>query len=188
MKYENKENNIYLPKNTFISNLIINKYQQNYYFEIEKDKPGKIYVDFFEGKGKATAEIYEIKNDSIGKKIDFDYYHKCFDINENYINDYNCDNGCIIKIHIFLNESIEYESHSKYNIYSKMTTNKKNFYIYIPELEYVYGNLENENQVDYYKTKITKKTKEIAFYVNCKDCKIKVENQSQVVMKKDILK
>ena len=177
MKYKSEEADIYLPQNTFMSNLLDDSSIHNYYIEIEKNEGGKIYVDFYEGEGKATAMIYNNSQLLDGEYIGFKYYNKYFDIDKSYTKD--CDKVCIIKIQVLLDEPLIHGSQYKYNIYSNIKPNKADFYINVPELEYVYGNLEDEHSIDYYKTKITKNaTQKVAIFVNCEDCVINIEDNN----------
>ena len=175
-KYENNQNLIYLPENYFMSNLLIPNFTQSYYFEIEKENEGKIFLDFLEGEGYAEAEISE--NDG---KLGLDYYNKAIVINKEKTQ--NCDKICKIKINLFLNKSFVYDSMYKYNIYSIIKkSNKNSFYFNVPELQYIYSNLEGQNPIDYYKTKITKKSNKIALYVYCDDCLINISYNNSVLV------
>ena len=145
---------IYLPPNTFMSNLLISNYNQSYYTYIGTKSDTKIYIDFLEGEGKAKAKI---NNNS----IEFDYKNKYlieyFDI-ENYTK-YCSENSEECKIFIYVYLDKETESYYKYNIYTK--TQRDNFYFNVPELEYIFGHLGKDKTKDFYKTRITKKTTQI---------------------------
>ena len=91
MKYENSTiTDIYLPKNTFITNLLDQTFSQNYLFEIEKNGEGKVFIVFFEGEGSASATIFNNEKLLDGTNIEFKYYKKYFEINKSYTN--NCNN------------------------------------------------------------------------------------------------
>ena len=161
---------IYLPQNTYMgNNILIPNYNIKYYVEIEKGKEGKIYVDFPEGEGLTSATI----NDIDGENITLNYYNKAFDIKSEDTN--KCEDICTIYINIFLDKEIKYKSWYKYNIYAKIKLkNEDKFNFYVPELEYIYGYLENENDEHSYVTKITKSTNNIAFHINCDDCHLNI--------------
>ena len=83
---------IYLPQNTFIgNNILIPKYNIQYFMEIEKGKEGKIYVDFLEGEGLTSATLDDID----GENITLNYYNKGFDIKSE--NTDKCEKICIEK-------------------------------------------------------------------------------------------
>ena len=109
---------IYLPPDTFMSNLLISNYNQSYYTYIENESNTKIYIDFLEGEGKAGAKINN-------NPIKFDYKNKYFDI-ENY-KEYCSEDSeeCKIFIYVYLDNDKESESYYKYNIYTK--TQRENF-------------------------------------------------------------
>ena len=195
IKYDSNEKPIYLPQNTFMSNLLINDHKQNYYFEIENNKASIIYVDFLEGEGSAIAEIYNDTNGAILNKIiiDYNFYNKSFNINEEKTK--MCQGICKINIQIFLNYSdfLDYYSLTddliyKYYIYSKIETeSKSDFYFNVPESEYIYGFVDNEKKTDYYKAKTVKNTKKIGFYIYCDDCIFSSGENTKNILLKDFI-
>ena len=91
-------NPIYLPQSTFISNLLIPEFTQIYYVEVPKNGYGKIFVDFKEGGGYANAFLKN-KKYNYEKEINFDYFIKYFNVDENITQ--NCDEEEICKIYIY---------------------------------------------------------------------------------------
>ena len=61
-------------------------------------KKKKIYIDFLEGEGTASAEIKDKFNNSLYfNNISFDFYNKYLDINKEYSR--HCgEKGCVIYI------------------------------------------------------------------------------------------
>ena len=173
IKYEKNPRYIYLPQNTFMSNMLISGFTQIYYTYIKQNEEEKIYIDFLEGEGTAYAEIKDKdNNDLYSNNISFDFYNKYLDINEEYTS--NCGKkGCVIYIYVNLDKDTD--SKYKYNIYSKKKI--ENAYFNVPETEYIFGHLENN--VDYYKTKI--KSNKLVFHINCDDCTLTIENTKKSV-------
>ena len=167
IKYEdNVSTQIYLPQNTFMSGLLIPKKKIVYYSEIKDSTIGKIFVDFLGGEGNADAQI--LTKD--GKEVKSPTYsNKYFDIQEGNLSE--CKEGCKIYINLNLDEV---KSNYEYNIYFKAETSAE-LSLNVPEGEYVYGYL-NSGKLDYYRTKIVRKTSKVSFYVNCEDCSLVVKN------------
>ena len=164
--YGNDEplNPIFLPQNTFISNLLLPNFKVTYLVDIPQYGEGKIYVDFMEGGGKASAKLKN-KKTKTEEIINFDYFNKYFDIlNEKTKNCEEEDCEVIIEL-------ITYDKIYKYNIYSKLTRNedKEKIAFLVPEYEYIYGNLKG-NQADFYKTKISKDTDHLIINIYCDNC------------------
>jgi hypothetical protein len=149
-----ENNGIYLPKNTFM-NGILNKYRNyNYYGTINKIK-GEIYIDFLEGEGKAIIKMTN------GKKYEFDYYNKKFDLS-------NCiDINCEFNLTISLPNYSPDNSTFKYNIYLKTPISNT---IQIYPYEAIYGSLSKENKIHYYS--VAKTNKNMSSELNCDFCKI----------------
>ena len=171
-EYNNNSTLVYLPQNTYMgNNILIPNYNTTYYVKIEKEKEGKIYVDFPEGEGLSSATINIDE-----KNIPLNYYNKAFDIKSEDTK--KCKDICTIYINIFLDE-IKYKSWYKYNIYAKIKLkNEDKFNFYVPELEYIYGYLENENDEHSYVTKITKNINKVAFHIICDDCHLNISYKS----------
>ena len=159
-------NPIYLPQSTFISNLLIPDFSQIYYVEVPKNGYGKIFVDFKEGGGYANAFLKN-KKYNYEKEINFDYFNKYFNVDENLTQ--NCDEEEICKIYIYLTS---YEYMYKYNIYSKLE-NKNTQSMVVPEYEYIYGNLNSTN-IHKYIIKINKDAGELIINIDCDNCKVKI--------------
>ena len=169
IKYEENPRLIYLPQNTFMSNMLISGFTQKYYTYINTNEEEKIYIDFLEGEGTASAKIENVDNNGYSDDISFDFYNKYFNINKEYTS--NCgEKGCIIYIYVNLDKVSE--SKYKYNIYSKKKTGKA--YFNVPETEYIFGHLENDDDVDYYTTKI--QSNSVVLHINCDDCILTIEN------------
>lgn len=168
--YGNDEplNPIFLPQNTFISNLLLPNFKITHFVDVPQHGEGKIYIDFMEGGGTASAKIIN-KKIKYEESIKFDYFNKYFDILSKYTQ-FCEEEDCKIFI-----ELITYDKIYKYNIYSKLASNedKELISFLIPEYEYIYGNLR-ENQIDYYKTKISKDTEKIIININCDSCFINI--------------
>jgi len=165
-KYD-KSTSIYLPQNTFMSGLLIPQKEITYYAEITDKNIGKIFVDFLGGEGNAEAEIIKGKEST---KITFE--NKYFDIKNENIS--QCTEGCYIFVYLDLNNLKNAESSYEYNIYFKTETNLQSS-LNVPEGEYMYGYLDS-GELDYYRTKIVRKTNNILFFVNCEDCSLKIYN------------
>ena len=168
--YGNDEplNPIFLPQNTFISNLLFPNFKITYLVDVPQDGEGKIYVDFMEGGGIASAKLIN-KKIKTEESIDFDYFNKYFDVLSEKTK--NCEEeDCEILI-----ELTTYDNIYKYNIYSKLTRNedKEMIQFLVPEYEYIYGNLKG-NQVDYYKTKISKDADKFIINIYCDNCFINI--------------
>jgi hypothetical protein len=137
-------NPIYLPQNNFISNILIPNFPQIYYVDMLKDGTGKIYVDFLEGGGYAEGVLKNEKKEIV-KKINFDEFNKFFKISKNLTEDCDKEDNC--KIYIKLSSD---DYMYKYNIYSKLKINENEYnkYFLVPENEYIYGNLD-QNEIHY---------------------------------------
>ena len=167
LKFGDKEStHIYLPQNTFMSGILIPSKKTIYYSEIKETSTGKIFVDFLGGEGKVDAQI---KNKKDGNINTLTYNNKYFDIQEKGLS--QCNEGCYIYINLNLDEA---KSNYEYNIYFKAETSSE-LNLNVPEGEYVYGYLDT-NKVDYYRTKIVRKTSLVSFFVDCEDCNLVVKN------------
>ena len=168
--YGNDEplNPIFLPQNTFISNLLLPNFTITYLVDVPQYGEGKIYVDFMEGGGMASAKLINRKTKS-EENIKFDYYNKYFDILSDKTK-FCEEEDCEILIELITKENIY-----KYNIYSKLVRNedKEAIPFLAPEYEYIYGNLKG-NQIDHYKTKISKDTDNLIFNIFCDNCYINI--------------
>ena len=160
-------NLIYLPQNIIISNLLIPYYSQKYYVEVPKNGIGKIYIDFMEGGGNPTATLeYE---DKPARTLIFDYFNKYFEITNDMTQNCKAEGYCKIYIDLKTDKNIY-----KYNIYSKLKTNNEEMKsFFVPEYEYIYGNLK-ESELHNYKTKISKESKKIIFNFYCDNCNIEL--------------
>ena len=168
--YGNDEplNPIFLPQNIFISNLLLPNFKITYFVDVPQYGEGKIYVDFMEGGGMASAKLIN-RRTNVEESINFDYLNKYFDILSEKTQ--NCEEeDCEIFI-----ELITYENIYKYNIYSKLARkgDKEMIPFLVPEYEYIYGNLKG-NQVDHYKTKISKDTNKLIINIYCDNCYISI--------------
>ena len=163
VKYEETAKSVFLPQNTFISGLLIPNFKNVYHTKIGKEKEGKIYIDFLDGEGTTSAT-------SNGKDIKFDNHNKYFVIEK-------ClESECNIDITIDLKGPYnQYNSNYEYNIYFKIKSSNK-FSFSVPEAEYIYGHLDNKD-IDYYKTKLVRKTSKFAILINCYDCVLKIYNK-----------
>ena len=160
---------IFLPQNIFISNLLIPNFTQIYFVEVPKYGIGKIYIDFMEGGGYAKAFLKNNRYNSL-KEIYFDYFNKYFDILSNFTE--NCEKVDDCKIYLYLSTNIYFY---KYNIYSTIKKNNEEMKaFFVPQYEYIYGNLK-ENEIHYYKTKISKETDKVIFNFYCDNCEIKMK-------------
>jgi hypothetical protein len=79
--YGNDEplNPIFLPQNIFISNLLLPNFKITYFVDVPQYGEGKIYVDFMEGGGMASAKLIN-RRTNVEESINFDYLNKYFDI------------------------------------------------------------------------------------------------------------
>ena len=121
-----------------------------------------------EGEGFASINL---NNETL--QNNYNYINKNFVITKNSTN--NCKNECIFNISIYLNKTKE--SKYKYNIYS--IVKRDNYHFIAPELEYIYGNLEKYGDFDSHRTKITKNTQNLAFFINCNNCSLTIENSGE---------
>ena len=156
------EEEIYLPKNTFINGILEEKktiiYNGNY------ENNDEFFIDFLEGEGEASLTII---NGETKETCEMDYYNKKINIKEN-----NCKNSnCRFKLELKLNNNINQKY--KYNILLRDSSSQ----ISIPAFETIYGVLKNN--IKEHKYSIKKISKYYNYELDCNLCEIKEESPTE---------
>ena len=162
----NYEEEIYLPKNTFINGILEEK--QTIIYNGNYEDNDEFFIDFFEGEGEAILKI--INSESEENYIyTMDYYNKKFNINKNICK--NCN--CRFKLELNLNNYNNINSKYKYSILLRDSSSQ----ISIPAFETIYGVLKSS--IKEHKYSIKKISKYYNYELDCSFCEFKEEIQTE---------
>ena len=160
----------YLPKNNFIKNILQTNQYQYHYIDIGQNQEIELNIDFSEGEGQAILKV--VKKDEIEEGAEYlrriilpklgmndtlniNQYNKNIIITKNLTE--KCENGCEVYIGILQTDQKFPNKINVYSIYYR-DLNNNNEVVNVPENNEIHGNLNSVNDLQIFRTQITKNT------------------------------